>query len=139
VDELRKLAARHSVVVEAPRRFGKTSVIKEFVRQEREKGNESRFSILFLELEGGETLDQFCLKLYRELINLYDIRRYGEWLKTILHDSWNAVASRVPSVGVPEFELGAISGTVYKTISIFALVLVFVAGEFFRAATPSDQ
>jgi len=105
VDELRKLAARHSVVVEAPRRFGKTSVIKEFVRQEREKNNESRFSILFLELEGVETLDQFCLKLYRDLIKLYDIRRYGEWLKTILHDSWNAVASRVPSVGIPEFEL----------------------------------
>ena len=105
VDELRKLTTRHSVVVEAPRRFGKTSVIKEFVRQEREKGNESRFSILFLELEGVETLDQFCLKLFRELISLYDIRRYGEWLKTILHDSWNAVASRVPSVGIPEFEL----------------------------------
>jgi uncharacterized protein len=105
VDELRKLVVGHSVVVEAPRRFGKTSVIKEFVRQEREKGDESRFLILFLELEGVETLDQFCFKLYRNLISLYDVRRYGEWLKTVLQDSWNAVATRIPSIGLPEIEL----------------------------------
>ena len=105
VDELRKLVLRHSVVVEAPRRFGKTSVIKEFVRQEREKGAESRFQILFLELEGVETLDQFCLKLYQQLITLYDVKRYGEWLKSVLSSSWNVVASRVPSIGLPEFDL----------------------------------
>lgn len=105
VDELRKLVVRHSVVIEAPRRFGKTSVIKEFIRQELEKGDESRFTIRFLELEGVETLDQFCLKLYRNLITLYDLRRYGDWLKMVLHDSWNAVAARVPSIGIPEFEL----------------------------------
>ena len=105
VDELRKLVMHHSVVIEAPRRFGKTSIIKEFVRQEQEKAGESRFMIRFMELEGVENLDQFCLKLYRELISLYDIRRYGEWLKTVLRDSWNAVASRVPSIGLPEFEL----------------------------------
>lgn len=105
VDELRKLVMHHSVVIEAPRRFGKTSIIKEFVRQEQEKAGESRFMIRFMELEGVENLDQFCLKLYRELISLYDIRRYGEWLKTVLRDSWNAVASRIPSIGLPEFEL----------------------------------
>lgn len=105
VDELRKLVTHNSVVIEAPRRFGKTSIIKEFVRQEQEKAGESRFMIRFMELEGVENLDQFCLKLYRELISLYDIRRYGEWLKTVLRDSWNAVASRIPSIGLPEFEL----------------------------------
>lgn len=105
VDELRKLVVRHSVVVEAPRRFGKTSVIKEFIRQEQEKGDESRFEVRFLELEGVETLDQFCLKLYRNLLSLYDFRRYGDWLKTVLRESWNVVAARVPSIGLPEFEL----------------------------------
>jgi len=105
VDELCKLVTHHSVVIEAPRRFGKTSVIKEFVRQDQEKGGESRFFIRFMELEGVENLDQFCLKLYRELILLYDFRRYGDWLKTVLRDSWNAVAARVPSIGIPEFEL----------------------------------
>lgn len=105
VDELRKLVVRHSVVVEAPRRFGKTSVIKEFVRQEQEQGAASRFEIRFLELEGVETLDQFCLKLYRNLISLYDFRRYGDWLQSVLCESWNAVAARIPSIGLPEFEL----------------------------------
>lgn len=105
VDDLRKLVLRHSVVVEAPRRFGKTSVIKEFARQEREKGEDSRFLVLFMELEGVTTLDQFCFKLYRSLIELYSMRRCGEWLKTVIFDSWNALASRIPSVGLPEFEL----------------------------------
>lgn len=49
VDELRKLVLGHSVIIEAPRRFGKTSVIKEFVRQEQEQGEDSRFHVLFLE------------------------------------------------------------------------------------------
>lgn len=105
VDELRKLVLNHSVVIEAPRRFGKTSVIKEFVRQERDKGEESRFHVLFLELEGVSTIDQFCFKLYRSLIELYLVRRCGEWLRSLMHEGWNAIASRIPSVGLPEFEL----------------------------------
>lgn len=105
VDDLRKLVRNHSVVIEAPRRFGKTSVIKEFVRQERDKGEESRFHVIFLELEGISSLDQFCFKLYRNLIELYVVRSYGEWLANLMHESWNAVASRIPSIGLPEFEL----------------------------------
>jgi hypothetical protein len=105
VDELRRLVLGHSVVIEAPRRFGKTSVIKEFVRQERDKGETSRFHVLFLELEGVSTLDHFCFKLYRSLIELYVIRSCGDWLKNLMHESWNAIASRIPSVGLPEFEL----------------------------------
>jgi len=105
VDDLRKLVLNHSVVIEAPRRFGKTSVIKEFVRQERDNGEESRFHILFLELEGISTLDQFCLKLYQSLIELYVARRCGEWLISLMHKSWNAIATRIPSIGLPEFEL----------------------------------
>lgn len=105
VDDLRKLVLNHSVVIEAPRRFGKTSVIKEFVRQEKNKGEESRFHVLFLELEGVETLNQFCLKLYRNLLELYVARRCVDWLTGFLHKSWNAVAARIPAVGLPEFEL----------------------------------
>lgn len=105
VEELRKLVSGHSVVIEAPRRFGKTSVIKEFVRQEQEKGEGSRYIVLFMELEGVETLDQFCFKLYHNLIRLYVLRRCGEWLGSILSKSWNGIASRIPSVGLPEFEV----------------------------------
>ncbi|MBC8394747.1 MAG: hypothetical protein H8E17_19530, partial [Deltaproteobacteria bacterium] len=34
IEELRSLLSKCSVIIEAPRRFGKTSVIKEFIRQE---------------------------------------------------------------------------------------------------------
>lgn len=106
VDELRELIRRTSVVIEAPRRFGKTSVIKEFKRQEFEKPERDReFNILFLELEGEETLNEFCFKLFRELLLLYHLRRQFDRVKVFLGDAWNTIASRIGKVQIPEFEL----------------------------------
>ncbi|MEK6621869.1 MAG: hypothetical protein AABZ13_05255, partial [Planctomycetota bacterium] len=66
VDELRHLVRKTSVVIEAPRRFGKTSIIKEFKRQEETVPEKEReFNVLFLELEGEETLHEFCFKLFK--------------------------------------------------------------------------
>ena len=62
VKELKHLLRKCSVIIEAPRRFGKTSVIKEFMRQERvRKNRKQEFNVLFLELEGEETVNDFCL------------------------------------------------------------------------------
>ena len=61
VSELKILAKSHSVIIEAPRRFGKTSVIKELIRQENAKQEDDKqFNIIFLELEGEETIENFC-------------------------------------------------------------------------------
>lgn len=106
VDELKDLAQRHSIVIEAPRRFGKTSVVKELIRQEREKSEENKeFNIIFLELEGEETINNFCFKLFKELLNLYCVRRHSEKIGQLLGDAWNTLASRVGKIGLPEFEI----------------------------------
>ena len=60
VEEMRDLLRRCSLIIESPRRFGKTSVIKEFIRQNNiEKEKKREFNILFLELEGEDTVNDF--------------------------------------------------------------------------------
>ncbi|MBF8276568.1 MAG: ATPase domain protein, prokaryote domain protein [Candidatus Brocadiaceae bacterium] len=106
VDELRDLVRKTSVVIEAPRRFGKTSVIKEFKRQEDTKSEEKReFNVIFLELEGEETLHAFCFKLFKELLSLYHIRRKYDMITDLLGTAWNAIASRIKKLQMPEFEV----------------------------------
>jgi len=76
VDEMRDLVRKCSFIIESPRRFGKTSVIKEFIRQENAKDEKRKeFNILFFELEGEETISKFCTKFFKELLNLYRIRK----------------------------------------------------------------
>lgn len=106
VDELRDFVRKTSVVIEAPRRFGKTSVIKEFKRQEEAKSeNEREFNVLFLELEGEETLHEFCFKLFKELLSLYHVRRQFDKITDLLGTAWNAFASRIKKLQIPEFEV----------------------------------
>lgn len=106
VDELRHLARKTSVVIEAPRRFGKTSVIKEFKRQEEAKSEKEReFNVLFLELGGEETLHEFCFKLFKELLSLYHVRRQFDKITGLLGSAWNAFALRIPKLKIPEFEV----------------------------------
>lgn len=106
VDELRSFVRKTSVVIEAPRRFGKTSVIKEFKRQEEAKSEKEReFNVLFLELEGEETLHEFCFKLFKELLSLYHVRRQFDKIKDLLGTAWDAVASRIKKLQIPELEV----------------------------------
>lgn len=106
VDELKELARSHSVIIEAPRRFGKTSVIKELIRQENTKTEDDKeFNIIFLELEGEETVEHFCFKFFRELLSLYHIRRHAERIGQFLGETWNAVASRIGKVGMSEVDI----------------------------------
>jgi hypothetical protein len=106
VDELKELARNHSVIIEAPRRFGKTSVIKELIRQESAKAEEAReYNMIFLELEGEETMEHFCFKLFRELLGLYQLRRHAERIGQFLGTAWNAVASRIGKVGMLEVDI----------------------------------
>ncbi|MBM4064870.1 MAG: hypothetical protein FJ266_04425 [Planctomycetes bacterium] len=103
VDELRDLVRKTSVLIEAPRRFGKTSVIKEFKRQEEAKSEKEReFNVLFLELEGEETLNKFCFKLFNELLSLYHVRKQLDKITNFLGSAWNAVASRIKKLQMPE-------------------------------------
>ncbi|MBF0338025.1 MAG: ATP-binding protein [Nitrospirae bacterium] len=76
VDRLREHVERASVLIDAPRRFGKTSVIKEFERQEKERDN---FQVLFFDLEGIGSVHDFYNKCLEELIRLYWFRKH--WAK----------------------------------------------------------
>ena len=52
VDELRNVLRNSPVIIEAPRRSGKTSLVKELIRQEEtKKKKEQEFKILFFDLE----------------------------------------------------------------------------------------
>jgi hypothetical protein len=105
VDEMRNLLRKCSIIIEAPRRFGKTSVIKEFIRQETSKKEEyGEFNILFLELEGEESVNDFCLSLFKELLSLYSIRKKFDVISKFFDDTWNILASRVTKVGISEIE-----------------------------------
>jgi hypothetical protein len=106
VKELKRLLRKCSVIIEAPRRFGKTSVIKEFLRQENARKEEKReFNVLFLDLEGEETVSDFCLKLFKELLNLYRLRKKIDVLNKILGNTWNAIAARLGKIKLPGFEI----------------------------------
>ncbi len=106
VDELKGLARNNSVIIEAPRRFGKTSVIKELIRQENAISQIDReFNLIFLELEGEETIEHFCFKFFRELLGLYHVRRNAEKISQLLGDAWNVLAARIGKVGMPEVEI----------------------------------
>lgn len=106
VEELKQLLRKCSVIIDAPRRFGKTSVIKEFMRQENAKKKENQeFNVLFLELEGEETVSDFCLSLFKELLKLYTFRKKLGALSRLLGNTWNAVASRLQKIKIPGFEL----------------------------------
>ncbi|MBI5098033.1 MAG: hypothetical protein HZB30_02180 [Nitrospirae bacterium] len=106
VDELRGLTRKTSIIIEAPRRYGKTSVVKEFVSEENKKPDAEReFNILFFELEGEETINHFCYAFFKELLNLYSIRKKLDMLSTILGDFWNTIAKRLPKIKIPQFEI----------------------------------
>ena len=106
VDEMRDLARKCSFIIESPRRFGKTSVIKEFIRQENAKGEKSKeFNILFFELEGEETVSKFCTKFFKELLNLYRIRKKIDEIGQFLGGSWNVLASRLKKIDAVEVGL----------------------------------
>jgi hypothetical protein len=106
VEGLKQLLRKCSVIIDAPRRFGKTSVIKEFMRQENAKKKENQeFNVLFLELEGEETVSDFCLLVFKELLNLYRLRKKLDKVSKLLGDTWNALASHLPKIKIPGLEL----------------------------------
>jgi len=106
VDEMRDLVRKCSFIIESPRRFGKTSVIKEFIRQENAKDEKRKeFNILFFELEGEETVSKFCTKFFKELLNLYRIRKKIDEIGQFLGGSWNVLASRLKKIDALEVGL----------------------------------
>ena|GEM_PF-1422401 len=106
IEDLRELLRYCSVIIEAPRRFGKTSVIKEFMRQEEsKKKKKGEFNVLFLELEGEETVCDFCFKFYKELLNLYLIRKGVDTVKNFLDEGLKALSSRLKKIKFSEFEI----------------------------------
>lgn len=105
VENLKELIKNCSVIIEAPRRFGKTSVIKEFMRQEEfKKKKEREFNVLFFELEGEKNINDFCLKLFKELLSLYRLRNRINRINKSLGDGWNILASRIKKIKGPEIE-----------------------------------
>lgn len=105
VEELKQRLRSCSVIIESPRRYGKTSLIKEFMRQENEKKKNREFNTLFLELEGEKNIHDFCFKWFKELLELYRLRRRINSIINFLGKSWNSIASRLGKIKIPGFEI----------------------------------
>ncbi len=106
VDNVRKLIKNHSIIIAAPRRFGKTSVIKEFDRQETVKTDENReFEILFFDLEGQTSIHDFCLTLFLRLLDLYIIRKKINQIKKIFSTISNSIVSKFKKLDISIIKL----------------------------------
>ncbi|MBV6342003.1 hypothetical protein [Candidatus Magnetobacterium casense] len=102
VDNLRKRLCRASVLIDAPRRFGKTSVIKEFQRQEQEKERDA-FNVLFFDLEGLASVDEFCNKCLEELLKLCKLKNMLTKLKEFSNALLNGISDSIESIETPFF------------------------------------
>ncbi|HOC91117.1 MAG TPA: hypothetical protein PKH33_01975 [bacterium] len=103
VDDLRDyLLKGKSVLIDSPRRFGKTSVIKELAFQEESQNN---IKVLFLDIESEKTVVAFCKAFFRKALSLFPTKERNERLKTFFGDTWNMIAGRVKKIGGHEFEL----------------------------------
>lgn len=67
VDELAKMLAANDVLLVGPRRTGKTSLIKEYLLQQKDKT-----ICLYLNLEDCKGLYEFYIRVIREILNLTD-------------------------------------------------------------------
>jgi hypothetical protein len=106
VDDLRNLLRNSSVIIEAPRRSGKTSLVKELIRQEEtKKKKEQEFKILFFDWESEETVNDFCFKLFKKLLELYTLRRKANTLSKFFDDRWNSIISRLQKLKMPGIEI----------------------------------
>ena len=106
VKELKDLIRKTSVLIEAPRKYGKTSIIKELMLMEDKKSDDLReFNILFFELEGEESINDFCYTFFKQLLTLYKVRNKWHIIKTFTGDLWNTIASRFHKLSIPEFEI----------------------------------
>lgn len=95
VDELRSKIVKNDVLLIGPRRTGKTSVIKEFLRQENE--NNKDFYCIFIDLEKAQDLYEFYFLILKAI---YQTCR--KW-KLLLNDGKDFLKS-VSNLGAEIFE-----------------------------------
>lgn len=107
VDELRNNLQKTSLIIDAPRRFGKTSIVKELISQENKKANDREFDILFWDLEGVQTINEFCLTIFDRLLELDSVKKKINQFQVVMGDLWNAISDRIGKVKAPgiEFEI----------------------------------
>jgi len=95
VEELRRKIVKNDVLLIGPRRTGKTSVIKEFLRQEKENNND--FYCIFIDLEKAQNLYEFYFLILKAV---YQTCR--KW-KLLLNDGKDFLKS-ISNLGAEIFE-----------------------------------
>ena len=105
VEKLRNLLMdNRSVLIDAPRRFGKTSIIKEFMFQESETPS-SDFSPLYFNLQHVDSIDAFCKNLFSKMLELDKVQKLIRSFSSKGIDFINQIAGLIPKVKIPEFEI----------------------------------
>ncbi|KJU82105.1 ATPase domain protein, prokaryote domain protein [Candidatus Magnetobacterium bavaricum] len=102
VDDLRRCVERTSVLIDAPRRFGKTSVVKELERQEKEKED---FHVLFFNLQGTISVHEFYEKCLDELIKLYKVKNMLTKIKDFASAFIDGLSGTIESIETPVFSM----------------------------------
>jgi hypothetical protein len=104
VVELRERVTKNSLLIDAPRRFGKTSVVKEFIFQEKNR-TDNKVNVLFFELEGVESVNKFCHTLFCNLLELDLTKKVIQSSKKLFDGLWNGFAQRIGKLKVFEIEV----------------------------------
>jgi len=120
--ELKNLAAvmqnkRASVFIPGPRRIGKTSLVKEFIRR-----NKDKYKFIYLDLERRHSITELCGDLIKEIE-----KNHSGLIKSKLKFAglWNKLAEMVPKLsisGIVDIETGKISIEAKETLDMMEAV-----------------
>ena len=95
--ELKKMARKlenkaASLLISGPRRIGKTSLVREFIRR-----NKDRYKFIYLNLQGRHSIIEFCDDLTKEIEATFPrlIKSKGNFSK-----KWNELAKAIPEISI---------------------------------------
>lgn len=125
VESLREMLRGNDVLIIGPRRTGKTSIIKEFIRQEKEKKGED-VGALYLNLEDCRHLYDFYIRLCLA-VEENENAILGEQGRKILGGIKKALCEIFSITSSAELKLGSISG---KFPEIKEKVIDYFESEF---------
>jgi AAA+ ATPase superfamily predicted ATPase len=88
-----------SVLLPGPRRIGKSSIVKEFIRL-----NEKKYKFIYLNLEKRSSILELCTDLLKEIhrnhINVFNI-------KEKIRNTWNAFSKIIPQVEINDVKISS--------------------------------
>jgi hypothetical protein len=135
VEELRHLLHTHSVIIAAPPKSGKTSLIRELMRQEYHKIKSQReFEIILVRLDREDTINGFFFNILKSLVSFYYFQKKETILRQMAAELWGECLSSGDGRGAGLFDSDLRRKTRGYNISIWMekLTPIFAALNSFK-------